>query len=253
MDNDDATVGQILTRRQVMTFGAASLAVLAGAKVKAEAPGIPLSEIDLVATPELTEGPFFVDKMLNREDLTGKSERVSVKDGLPLVLVVTVLTLRDGKGVPLKDAHLDLWHADTAGVYSGEPSSQIQHEDTKGETWLRGYQVTDAKGEAKFKTIFPGWYQGRTTHIHFKIRTNSSAGNVTREFTSQFFFDEKTNDAVLAKKPYSDSSRVTRNSRDGIYGARQADGTPVGSHLTLRTKEAGKGYESEFKVALILD
>lgn len=235
-----------------MTFGAASLAMLAGVKAKAESYGVPLSEVDLVATPELTEGPFFVDKMLERSDVIGKTDRETVKNGIPLELVVTVLAVKDGKGVPLKGAHLDIWHADTAGVYSAEPSNPMQREDTSKETWLRGYQVTDSDGVVKFKTIFPGWYMSRTSHIHFKIRTYTKSGNVTREFTSQFFFDEKINDAVLAQKAYA-AERATRNDRDGIFRERQADGTTAGSHLTLRTKAIGKGYVGEFKVALVME
>lgn len=253
MDNDDKIVGQIISRRQALGFSLSGLAVLAGARgAAAESPGVPLDEIDLVATPELTEGPFFIDNKLKRKNVLGDTKRESVKDGIPLKLKVTVYELKDGKGVALKNAQVDIWHADTIGSYSDESPSPIQREDTKGQTWLRGCQTTDAQGVVEFKTIYPGWYIGRTSHIHFKIRTYSASGNTTHEFTSQFFFDEKINDVVLKRVPYNSVSRPVRNEQDGIFAYRQADGTRVGSHLVLNMKEAKSGYDASFSVALVL-
>lgn len=253
MDHDDKLVGQIISRRQALGLSVAGLAFLAGTKAgAAEAEGISLDEIDLVATPELTEGPFFVDNKLKRRNVIGETKRSSVKEGSPLKLAITVCQIKDGKAIPLKGAHVDIWHADAIGSYSDESPSPIQSEDTKGQTWLRGYQVTDEKGVVEFETIYPGWYQGRTSHIHFKIRSYSASGNVTHEFTSQFFFDEKVNDVVLKKAPYNGLSKPVRNEQDGIYAYRQADGTRVGSHLMLKTKEVRGAYEATFSVALVI-
>jgi protocatechuate 3,4-dioxygenase beta subunit len=66
---------------------------------------------------------------------------------------------------PLAGAQVDAWHADAAGVYSDESV-----ENTVGQSFLRGYQLRDSNGLAAFKTIFPGWYSGRTVHIHVMIR-----------------------------------------------------------------------------------
>jgi hypothetical protein len=83
--------------------------------------------------------------------------------------------------------------------------------------FLRGYQVTDANGTAQFTTIYPGWYQGRAVHLHFKIRT-SAASAAAHEFTSQLYFDDGLTDQVYARAPYaSKGAGRLRNAGDGIY------------------------------------
>ena len=109
---------------------------------------------------------------------------------------------------------VDVWHCDAAGVYSGVSDPGF---DTSSQQFLRGYQVTDRSGRAQFTTIYPGWYPGRTIHIHFKVRTNATGGQAY-EFTSQLFFDEALNDQVLAQPPYAArGQRNTFNSEDNIY------------------------------------
>jgi protocatechuate 3,4-dioxygenase beta subunit len=63
---------------------------------------------------------------------------------------------------------VDVWHTDAAGIYSDESI-----ENTTGQTFLRGYQITDSNGAVTFKTIVPGWYSGRTIHIQVMIRERS--------------------------------------------------------------------------------
>ena len=111
----------------------------------------------LIASPVLTEGPFFVDENLNRSDLLAGSIRPSVRNGVPLQVSFTLYKLAGTTHTLLKDAHIDVWHADAIGVYSDE-NNPMNHEITSRQTWLRGYQVTDGTGSATFKTIFPGWY-----------------------------------------------------------------------------------------------
>jgi protocatechuate 3,4-dioxygenase beta subunit len=48
------------------------------------------------------------------------------------------------------------------------------------QTYLRGIQTTDASGQVHFTTIYPGWYQGRATHIHIEVKINSRSAKVTR-------------------------------------------------------------------------
>ena len=68
--------------------------------------------------------------------------------------------------------------------------------DTTGKKFLRGYQLTDAQGEAKFLTIYPGWYYGRTVHIHIKVRATAGAKQ-TFEFTSQMYFEDSLRTASI--------------------------------------------------------
>ena len=105
--------------------------------------------------------------------------------------------------------------------------------------FLRGVQRTDAKGMALFRTIYPGWYQGRAVHIHFKLRIFAGATR-THEFTSQFFFEDSRTDTVYTRSPYSArGTRSTRNSADGVYNSLS---TSAKGALTLQTTVDGAGY-----------
>lgn len=153
-----------------------------------------------VLTPALTEGPFYFDAGLVRRDIT------EGRPGAPLLLALEVVNASSCG--PLRDAVVDVWHCDAIGLYSGYGS-----EGTAGERFLRGIQVTDANGRVEFETLYPGFYRGRTIHIHFKIHLDERTA-----VTSQLFFPESVNDLVMAKSPYSDSgNRDTRNSTDSIF------------------------------------
>ena len=116
---------------------------------------------------------------------------------------------------------------------------------TVGKKFLRGFQKTSAAGVAKFSTIYPGWYEGRAVHVHFKIRTSS--GNRAREFTSQLYFDDVLNAKMFASAPYSAKGidGLIRNADDGIF----RDG---GKQLMLDVKPAGNGYAAVFEVGMNL-
>ncbi|MEX1994234.1 MAG: intradiol ring-cleavage dioxygenase [Steroidobacteraceae bacterium] len=165
-----------------------------------------------VVRPAQTEGPYFVDRMLERSDLRVDPADGSISPGTPLVLVLAVS--RADACVPLPGAQVDLWHCDHRGIYSGVRDPAM---DTTGQRFLRGYQFTDAAGEARFTTIYPGWYPGRAVHIHFKVRTAAIAGR-SHEFTSQLYFDDSLNERVHAAGPYAGrGSGRRRNASDRIF------------------------------------
>jgi len=152
--------------------------------------------------PQQTEGPSYLDLDLLRRDIT------EGRPGLPLRLVVQV---QDDACAPLKDVAVDIWHCDADGVYSGFPG-QLGGLDTSGQTFLRGAQVTGDDGVAEFDSIYPGWYPGRTTHIHFKVHTSS-----VTEATSQLYFPEQVTAAVYATSPYqARGQKDTSNDSDGV-------------------------------------
>jgi protocatechuate 3,4-dioxygenase beta subunit len=157
--------------------------------------------VQCVLTPEMTEGPYY---------LTGEPERRDVtegKAGTPLRLQLTVADAT--RCTPIPGAVVEIWHADAQGAYSGFGAG------ASNRTFLRGSQVADANGVATFDTIYPGWYQGRATHIHIKTHQSKSASTV---HTGQLFFDEAVNDAVYAGSAYAaHAGRRTLNSQDGIY------------------------------------
>jgi protocatechuate 3,4-dioxygenase beta subunit len=271
MDKDDAIVGHILSRRELLgLFGAAGVAAaggvhfvsglpnLSGANVTAEdGPGLSFVNLlnatatGLVVTPAVTEGPFFVDERLNRSDLIGRSKRKTVLGALPITLKIKVNQINGTTVTPLTGAQVDVWHADAAGVYSDEPSQQLQSEDTTGLYFLRGYQVTNTNGVARFNTVYPGWYDGRTTHIHFKIRLFDSGGNTTYEFTSQLFFNQKISTNVYANSPYTkQGTSAVRNGTDTVFNETDSDGDKVGPQLLLTLTPNATGYFASFVVTL---
>ena len=244
------------TTSGVTSAGAAGETITSGTTTTSGGSGTTASgNMNVVVTPAVTEGPFFVDENLNRSDLVSNTTRISVVNGLPLTLQAAVYTISGSVATPLSGAHVDIWHCDTKGTYSDESASQLQTESTKGQTWLRGYQVTDANGAVGFSTIYPIYYNGRTAHIHFKIRTYDTSGNKTHEFTSQFFFDDTISDTVFASVPYNTTTiQRTRNANDSVYSAKETDGTTVGSHLmlTLTKNSSGSGYTGTFSIGLVL-
>src|SRR5262249_49294581 len=148
---------------------------------------------------------------------------------------LNVLRADDGC-TPASGVQVDIWHCDAGGLYSDEAAN-----GTVGRKFLRGYQITDTSGAVHFTTIYPGWYSGRTIHIHFRIRTFSGS-TTTTNFTSQLFFDEAVNEQVLARAPYnSRGARDTTNAGDMIY-------TPS-TRLVLSLDGSG-GYIGVFDVAL---
>jgi len=187
-----------------------------------------------VVKPQLTEGPYFVDERLNRSDIRTDPTTGAARAGQTLVLGFNVSRMNsDGACTPLPGAYVDIWHCDAAGSYSDVRDAGF---DTRGQKYLRGYQVTDTNGSVQFQSIYPGWYSGRAVHIHFKIRLFVGS-QTSYEFTSQLFFDDAVTDEVYNAAPYNArGSRNTRNNQDGIYNG-------GGSQMILSiTQDSPDGY-----------
>ncbi|HEU0302853.1 MAG TPA: intradiol ring-cleavage dioxygenase [Longimicrobium sp.] len=261
MDDDDLPIGRILNRREALKlFTAAGAAVLsgcgnggsrtaassgAGSAASGTGTGAAATAVPgCVVRPELTVGPYFVDQQLERSDIRPEPTTGAAKAGVPLALTFNVSQIGSGACTPLPGAMVDVWQCDADGVYSGV-QDQLVGFDTTGQKFLRGWQRTGADGTARFTTIYPGWYPGRTVHIHFKIRRDASASQAY-EFTSQLFFDDALTDQVHARPPYAaKGERDLRNARDGIY-------QEAGDQLLLALTPAGAGYQAAFAIALDL-
>ncbi len=156
-----------------------AVSVPAWARAEARAAGLITSDVCLVQ-PETTAGPFYLEPALKRQDIA------EGRPGLPMVLRLQVVT---ADCAPVPGARVDVWHCDAEGVYSG-----VQGDDG---TFLRGTQITGADGVAEFRTVFPGWYPGRVTHVHYKVFLPGG----TEALTSQVFFDDVLADAIHADHP----------------------------------------------------
>ena len=174
--------------------------------------------VTCVLTPEMTEGPYYLD---------GDKVRRDIREGRPgtrLDLATTVVDVSTCK--PINGALVDIWHCDAGGTYSG-----FAQEGTDGKTFMRGIQRTNKSGLATFVTVYPGWYSGRTVHIHVQV---SLGGNVLH--TGQLFFPEALTDAVYKRAPYrSRTGRDTRNATDSIF-------RNGGSKSVLKIAKNGSGY-----------
>jgi protocatechuate 3,4-dioxygenase beta subunit len=243
MDRDDSPVGRVLTRREALAvLGVSGLALLGRTTPGLAWPTTGRPAPGCVVRPEQTAGPYFVDEKLNRSDIRADPKSGVVKEGTPLALTIALSRLDQGACAPLAGAHVDIWHCDAAGVYSDVEDPGF---NTLGQRFLRGYQITDARGEAGFRTIYPGWYAGRTVHIHFKVRTDPG-GERGHEFTSQLYFDDELTSQVHSKAPYAaKGKRRDRNADDEIFAR-------GGGQLLLAPTGAGEGYAARFDVGLVV-
>ena len=194
-----------------------------------------------IVTPKQTEGPFFIDERLKRSDIRFDPSDGRIKPGVPLRLTFHVSAIGGGGCKPLSGAIVDVWQCDAIGVYSGVNDSGSQSSEAKN--YLRGYQVTETDGSAQFTTIYPGWYPGRTVHIHFKVRVSAKSGR-GQELTSQLYFDDALTDRIHAQSPYAGKGpRTVRNQRDGLFrnGGRQ---------LMLSPVQSADGYLATFDIGL---
>jgi protocatechuate 3,4-dioxygenase beta subunit len=201
-----------LTRRAWLGSAVVTALGLAGLEARES----DAASVSCILTPEQTEGPYYIAGEKLRRNIT------EGRPGTPLLLrtfVVDASTCR-----PIRNAAVDIWHADAGGVYSGFGAG------ASSRTFMRGIQRTNAKGLAQFRTVYPGWYQGRTVHIHVKVHVG---GNVLH--TGQLYFPDSVTDAAYRRAPYSSRpNRDVRNATDSIY-------RNGGSKSLVRVKKTSAG------------
>lgn len=242
-----------LSRREMLgLIGAAGAAAVVGGVRPVPARAGQEPSPACVVRPAETEGPYFVDELLNRTDIRSDPTDNAVKDGAPLRIRMRVLRVDGASCTPLTGAHVDVWQCDALGVYSDVQDFQGLF-DTRGKKFLRGYQVTDRSGAVEFLTVYPGWYSGRTPHIHFKIRLFAGSRR-SYEFTSQLYFDDAVTDQVYALPPYNAKGpRDTRNQQDRIFTGPSADRAVQrnnGVQLLLQLTKDARGYVGSFDIGL---
>jgi len=220
-----------------------------------------------VTAPEVTEGPYYINNELVRQDLTEN------ESGINLILDIGVLDIITCE--PLENVLVELWSANATGIYGsygstsggrpGPPPGGPPHREPPGrggggprgspplvrnETFLRGGWPTDENGIVELTTIYPGFYAGRAPHIHtmvhkdWKVSENgtliSHAGTVVHN--GQFFFHEAWNDRVYANQPYTDNTNKRMfNKDDRILDEENADGNNAFLELELLGERLSDG------------
>jgi protocatechuate 3,4-dioxygenase beta subunit len=238
MSNDKAMGYRRVSRREALRLVGGCAACLILGSIPRRVAGGPSPAC--VFRPQQTEGPYFVDERLHRSDIRSDPTTGKVQPGTPFGLTVAVSHVENGQCHPLAGAQVDIWHCDARGIYSDVKDPNF---NTIGQKFLRGYQITDPLGEARFLTIYPGWYPGRTVHIHVKIRT--APQKHAFELTTQMYFEDAMSDRVFADPPYAEKgARVARNQDDRIFRR-------GGEQLLLKPTPA-HGFSAIFSVGLQL-
>ena len=177
-------------------------------------------------TPTETAGPYPSLTDLFRSDIRDG------KTGTPLALTVKVVNVNSNCAA-VANANVEIWHCDVQGNYS-------QYGTQTAQTYLRGIQTTNANGEVTFTTIYPGWYQGRATHIHIEVTAGGRSVKVT-----QIAFPETVNNTVYTSGVYaSRGTNPMSNASDGIF----ADS--LSSELVTPTGSVAGGFSASCQVGV---
>jgi protocatechuate 3,4-dioxygenase beta subunit len=164
-------------------------------------------------SPEETDGPYPL--YTSRGSSIQRTDITDGKTGIPLHITINVLNTNDGCK-PLPNARIDIWHCDKDGYYSGYSNrGYLGNQDNTALVFCRGLQYADAAGQVKFTSIYPGWYEGRVTHIHAQIYLASKLKG-----TTQIAFPDDLNTAVYKTTLYAahgQNTSVTKNSADMVF------------------------------------
>ena len=225
-----------VTRRQVLAGAATAASTVIGlragtAQTNPTGSTRPNGKV-CILTPEAVEGPFYFDPKLVRAAVA------EGKVGAPLTVALQVVDAETC--VALNEARVDIWHCDGLGVYSGYARQETG--SAQGETFLRGTQFTDGDGRVAFDTIYPGWYPGRTPHIHFKVILDDKD-----LVTGQLYFPDPVSEHVYAThSPYRErkQERDTMNANDFIFVEQR------GADTLADTEEAGGSYRASLVIGI---
>lgn len=193
----------------------------------------PQEELTCAPTPGQEEGPYYRDLRLERSDIR------EGRGGTPLLLEICVV---DSDCLPVPEVGVDVWQCDALGRYSWYAAAGDDGRDGPAAlepgTFLRGSQTTSANGRCQFRTIYPGWYAGRTVHIHFKL--HHAAGTLT----GQLYFPDDLTDEIHERDPYNRRSRRdTTNADDVIY-------REGGSATLMQPAPSGDGHVAGVTLAI---
>ena len=222
-------------REALAAMGAASAAIALGCGDSPASPSATTSSgsttttstnAACAVTPTETVGPYPSLTDLFRSDIR------ETKQGTQLTLTIKVVNVSGGCA-PVSGANVEIWHVDAAGNYS-------QYGTQTTQTYLRGIQTTNSNGEVTFVTIYPGWYQGRATHIHVEVTIDGVSRKVT-----QMAFPETVNNTVHASGVYSTrGANPMSNSSDGIFS------DSLSSEIVTPTGNPNSGYAATFQVGI---
>jgi protocatechuate 3,4-dioxygenase beta subunit len=196
--------------------------------------------------PDETAGPYPDTKGMISNQSFYRSDITEDRTGVPLTLTLTLVNV-GSSCTPIANANVEIWHCDAAGVYS-EYANNMNAGSTST-TYLRGVQTSDADGQVTFQTIYPGWYSGRTTHIHIQVYSGTSLVK-----TTQIGFPDAVNAAVYGVLPYSSKGlNSISDDEDQVFGNGNGSGDDGGGHdfqIASITGNTTNGYLATIAVGL---
>jgi protocatechuate 3,4-dioxygenase beta subunit len=242
-------INRRLSRRRLLeTLGLAGSALLAGCSSSpASASSVASSNstatagsstttASCVVTPEETAGPYPDRTGMINQPAFFRQDITEGRGGLPLTLTLTVVNAARGC-VAVASASVEIWQCDASGNYSEYAQPGY---NGVGQTFLRGLQTTDASGRVTFRTIYPGWYQGRATHIHVQVFSGGSAIK-----TTQVAFPEDVTSSVYRTGVYaSHGQSTTSNGGDMVF----ADGTQY--EMATLSGDPSTGYTATLTIGV---
>lgn len=167
-----------------------------------------------VLLPAAGAGPFGLEEQFVRRDIT---------EGYPGHALRLGIRVLDADCLAVPGAAVEIWHTDASGDYSAFEDNGNGKDEAAGTTFLRGTQIADEDGIVEFHTIYPGWYPGRTVHIHVRVRVDESL-----VLTSQLYLDDAYTAQVFTEPAYADNGQPdTTNATDGLAGDVATDATLV--------------------------
>lgn len=262
-------VFSLLNRRRFLASGLAAASV-SRLRLAAQSAGHTQASQVCALAAEQEVGPYYIDGEMVRSDI------VEGKPGLPLALKIVVM---NGQScAPLAHAAVEIWHCDALGLYSGftaqnprgpggpPPGFDPEHpgnrpgppenmgpppenHPTDHLTFLRGIQISGADGAVSFKTVFPGFYMGRTNHIHFKVRVGGQPAQKTytaghTSHIGQIFFPEEFTATLMRHEPYNRHQiHRTTQEEDDIFSD-QHGGLSIAQLNPLNQQIPSAGYSA---------
>ena len=183
-------------------------------------------------SPDETAGPYPDRTGMASNSAFYRQDITEGKSGLPLTLALTIVNVRNSCA-PVANANVEIWQCDAVGTYS-------EYGSAAGQTFLRGLQTTNANGSVTFRTVYPGWYMGRATHIHLQVYLNGAVVKMT-----QVAFPETISSAVYRTGVYaSHGQNSTTNSSDNVF----SDGTD--HELATLSGDTSSGYTATLTVGI---
>lgn len=187
--------------------------------------------------PTETIGPYPLSTLLNSSSVLREAINED-KTGVPLTVKLKLLNVNNSC-TPVS-GYVYIWHCDKDGNYSG-------YAPETGKTYCRGVQYTDSNGVATFTTIYPGWYAGRITHIHFQVFLTAYSSTAKSTAISQMAFPASVTTAVYNSSLYSNKGQnasVTSFAADNVF----SDG--VTYQLATVTGNVTEGYVASLEVGI---